>query len=148
MDVIISIKPTWCKKIISGEKTTEVRKTRPCNISTPFRMFIYASFGGENWFRYGKWMSGHVIGEAKCGAILQYNMNEAGTALLSKSSCVDPSDLYKYADGMPWLYGWKINDFELYENPLPLKYFTDSKGNVLKKPPQSWKYANLKWYTD
>ena len=27
--VLISIRPRWCKKIINGNKTIEVRKTRP-----------------------------------------------------------------------------------------------------------------------
>ena len=27
--VMISIRPKWCEKIINGEKTIEVRKTRP-----------------------------------------------------------------------------------------------------------------------
>lgn len=33
--VLISIKPTWCAKIASGEKTIEVRKTKP-KLETPF----------------------------------------------------------------------------------------------------------------
>lgn len=28
--VMISIKPEWCALIASGEKTAEVRKTKPC----------------------------------------------------------------------------------------------------------------------
>lgn len=27
--VMISIRPKWCEKIVNGEKTIEVRKTRP-----------------------------------------------------------------------------------------------------------------------
>ena len=34
--VLISIRPEWCQKIIGGEKTIEVRKTRP-KIKTPFQ---------------------------------------------------------------------------------------------------------------
>lgn len=139
----MSIKPEWCKKIISGEKKVEVRKTEPDHARVPFRVFIYASFGGENWFHFGKQMSGHVIGEFKCGGILQYNMNSAGVALLSKSSCVEPKDIYKYANGASYLNGWSIKDFKLYETPLPIGFFMDSKGNPLKRPPQSWQYVNF-----
>lgn len=141
MGVIMSIKPEWCKKIISGEKKTEVRKSEPDHVRFPFRVFVYASFGGENWFRYGKQMSGHVIGEFTCNTILLYNMNAAGVELLSRSSCVPPKDLRKYANGASSLCGWKISEFKLYDMPLPIGLFMDTKGNRLKRPPQSWRYA-------
>lgn len=38
--VILSIKPKWCELIASGQKTVEVRKTRP-KIETPFKCYIY-----------------------------------------------------------------------------------------------------------
>ena len=38
--VMISAQPKWCEKIASGEKTIEVRKTRP-KIDTPFKCYIY-----------------------------------------------------------------------------------------------------------
>ena len=40
--VLISIRPKWCEKIISGEKTIEVRKTRP-KMDTPFKCYIYCT---------------------------------------------------------------------------------------------------------
>ena len=145
MNVIMSIKPEWCKKIISGDKRVEVRKTEPDHERTPFKVFVYASYGGENWFRFGTHMSGHVIGEFMCSAILKYNMNDAGIAMLSRLSCVEPKDLLKYANGASYLCGWSIKDFELYGTPLPISSFMDSKGNPLKRPPQSWQYAVKMW---
>lgn len=40
--VLISIRPKWCEKIASGEKTIEVRKTRP-KLETPFKCYIYCT---------------------------------------------------------------------------------------------------------
>lgn len=40
--VLISIQPKWCELIASGEKTVEVRKTRP-KIDTPFKVYIYCT---------------------------------------------------------------------------------------------------------
>lgn len=40
--VLISIKPKWCEKIASGEKTIEVRKTKP-KLGTPFKCYIYCT---------------------------------------------------------------------------------------------------------
>ena len=43
--VLISIRPKWVEKIASGEKTIEVRKTRP-KLDTPFRCYIYCTIDG------------------------------------------------------------------------------------------------------
>lgn len=40
--VLISIRPKWCEMIASGEKTIEVRKTRP-KLEPPFRCYIYCT---------------------------------------------------------------------------------------------------------
>lgn len=45
--VLISIQPKWCEKIISGEKTVEVRKTRP-KLETPFKCYIYCTKGDKD----------------------------------------------------------------------------------------------------
>lgn len=42
--VVLSIRPKWCEKIASGEKTIEVRKTRP-KLDTPFKCYIYCTSG-------------------------------------------------------------------------------------------------------
>lgn len=41
--VMLSIRPKWCEKIINGDKTIEVRKTRP-KLDTPFKCYIYDMF--------------------------------------------------------------------------------------------------------
>ena len=40
--VLISIRPKWCELIASGEKTIEVRKTRPKQ-EPPFKCYIYCT---------------------------------------------------------------------------------------------------------
>lgn len=40
--VLISIRPQWCQKIASGEKTIEVRKIKP-KLETPFKCYIYCT---------------------------------------------------------------------------------------------------------
>ena len=40
--VLISIRPKWCEKIVSGEKTIEVRKTKP-KIDGKFKCYIYCA---------------------------------------------------------------------------------------------------------
>ena len=40
--VMLSVRPKWCEKIASGEKTIEVRKTKP-KLKTPFKCYIYCT---------------------------------------------------------------------------------------------------------
>ena len=40
--VMISIRPKWCEKICNGEKTIEVRKTRP-KLQPPFKCYVYCT---------------------------------------------------------------------------------------------------------
>lgn len=40
--VMLSARPKWCDKIANGEKTIEVRKTRP-KLETPFKCYIYCT---------------------------------------------------------------------------------------------------------
>ena len=56
--VMLSVRPKWCEKICSGEKTIEVRKTRP-KMNPPFKCYIYRS------------VQGGVIGEFVCDHIFE-----------------------------------------------------------------------------
>ena len=83
--VLISNKPKWCEKIARGEKTIEVRKTRP-KLQTPFKVYIYQtkkpvsvmiSGTGKHISEYDKTYcynekSGKVIGEFVCDRIDEY----------------------------------------------------------------------------
>lgn len=77
--VLMSIRPEWCKKILSGEKTVEVRKMRP-KMETSFKVYIYCTMTGSdkfftdslgrnvdewNLWKYPKRL-GRVIGEFTC----------------------------------------------------------------------------------
>ena len=73
--VLISIQPKWVNKIASGEKTIEVRKTRP-KLETPFKCYIYETTAkyktrllGLNCTCQGK---GKVIGEFVCDKIVEH----------------------------------------------------------------------------
>lgn len=51
--VLLSIKPKYCELIANGEKTIEVRKTKP-KLDTPFKCYIYCTKGGLNIYSNGK----------------------------------------------------------------------------------------------
>jgi predicted transcriptional regulator len=161
--VLISIRPKWCEKIISGEKTIEVRKTRQ-KMDMTFKCYIYRS------------VQGGVIGEFVCDDIFEkivrvggsceppkycicdWNMDCTPLDTLLADACLTKDELEKYLDGGVG-YGWHISDFKLYDKPLPLntfkKWFRECAysdlgfaipdcekctdfGCFVQKPPQSW----------
>ena len=100
--VMISIRPKWCEKICGGEKTIEVRKTRP-KLETPFKCYIYCTIGGRDlnipisqerlmrdYLETGSMKSlncplgnGKVIGEFTCDRI--YKIDKDSTDFLFKA---------------------------------------------------------------
>lgn len=143
--VLISIKPYWCSLIASGEKTLEIRKTRPL-IDTPFRCYVYCTKEGMPLEIVGadgekKVVNGTVFGSFICNGIeeisvpypaFRHEMDES----VQKRSCVEYRDLHGYA-GHRTVYGWRISDFELSRAKVPLT----CKHYGMNSPPQSWGYV-------
>ena len=141
--VMLSIRPKWVEKIASGEKTIEVRKTRP-KLTPPFMAYIYCSRGSDARRLHGSW--GKVIGDFTCDQFwigTPHNTNP----LFCMAACMDGFDTEKYAKGKT-LYGWHISDLRIYDTPKELSEFTglrDTKFGAapyeIKRPPQSWCYV-------
>ena len=137
--VLISIKPKWCEKIASGQKTVEVRKTRP-RIETPFKVYIYCTnvksmslkeyvdmhlrTGGimDDW-------SGKVFGEFVCDRIEEigfspemHGMYICKDQSFIKQSCIPFDEMFDYLDE-EYGYGWHISDLVIYDKPKELSSF-------------------------
>lgn len=138
--VMISIQPQWVHKILSGEKTVEVRKTAP-KIKTPFKCYIYCTLSGSNelfhevlngdvaeWNR-GKWADrkGNVVAEFVCDNIRSFDVpypafqKEMDKSILQQS-CLTYYQLHRYAYHDK-LYGWHISDLKVYDKPKELSDF-------------------------
>lgn len=143
--VLISIRPEWCEKIANGEKTIEVRKTRP-KLKTPFKCYIYCTepnthdphkfleiHGEDGKIRRG---NGKVIGEfmcdwteATCGWRLKgktgflAKRTERET-IMPEMACLSIEEMEKYAGGENrCLYGWHISILVIYDKPKELGEF-------------------------
>lgn len=156
--VLISIRPQWVEKIASGQKTIEVRKTAPQQVS--FKAYIYCTKGkdGYEWLYrvdnngYGKAQSWHgkVIGEFICDNVerLEEHIEKGGLYYIlsdtfNEQAQLDNWELHDYGKGKT-LYGWHITDLKIYDKPRALREF----GKVgfghevpLKRPPQSYMYV-------
>lgn len=116
--VLISIRPEWCEKIASGEKTVEIRKTRP-KLEPPFKVYIYQTKHREH--NGPTYSDGKVIGEFVCNAIISH-CEMANADLAEIQGRIKREKLLEYANGKE-LYGWHISDLVIYEKPRPLSDF-------------------------
>lgn len=159
--VMLSIRPKWCEKIASGEKTVEVRKTRP-KLETPFKCYIYCTQSGVALGAWGK--HGKVIGEFTCDRIDRLDPANEPYGIYDidddyvLQTCLENGALWDYGHGTP-LYGWHISNLRIYEAPRELSEFErpyecnecDAKWATecnacheegkIKRPPQSWCYV-------
>lgn len=161
--IMLSIRPKWCGKIASGEKTIEVRKTRP-KLDTPFKCYIYCTQSGVALGAWGK--HGKVIGEFTCDRIDRlapandpYGIYDIDDDYVFQT-CLENGALWDYGHGTP-LYGWHISGLRIYDMPRDLGEFqraTDPCDSChaeytwectgckklsgdIKRPPQSWCYV-------
>lgn len=133
--VMISIKPKWCEMIVRGQKTIEVRKSRP-KLEAPFKCYIYCTkprCEHEDFIRVDcqkiQFYGGQkIIGEFVCDEILQFNRDDYNSPAYDISdddlnrTCLFQEDLYKYAGGKT-LYGWHISGLVIYDKPKELSEF-------------------------
>lgn len=157
--VILSIRPKWVEKIASGEKTIEVRKTRP-KMNTPFKCYIYCTlpkYPHEDFiatdYPMPQFYGGKVIGEFTCEriALIAYDGGELSSttnAAFSPATCLTQSEIIAYIGDEGRCYGWHMSNLRIYDTPRELSEFTglrDTRFGAapydIKRAPQSWCYV-------
>lgn len=132
--VMLSIRPKWVEKIANGEKTIEVRKTKP-KLDTPFKCYIYCTLQGCNEFfrvdlgrdvakwNRGKWADrkGNVIGEFICDRIYELAPLNHAPDDVEKQACLTREEIVNYLKGTG--YGWHIVDLRIHDQPRELTEF-------------------------
>lgn len=140
--VMISIHPKWCEKIYRGEKTVEVRKTRP-KLETPFKCYIYCTKAKERLIgilkdgdeNYGETYHGKpvfikldegsgcdmwgkrqkVIGEFICDRIYGLAPLNHAPDDVEQQACLTREEIVRYLKGVG--YGWHISELKIYDTP-------------------------------
>lgn len=162
-EVLISIRPEWCAKIANGEKTFEVRKTKP-NINSPFKCYIYCTANAP-WLVYGDvlkngyvaeeytvtrgrskkdaekiWgvMNGKVIGEFMCDFIEPYWFMPGDNGIEEfedvQLACLSAEEIIQYGKGRQ-LEFWHISDLVIYDEPKSVGEFNHCGENYHFNPP-------------
>ena len=138
--VLISIRPTWVEKIANGEKTIEVRKTRP-KLQTPFKCYIYCTMdhpyisvpcGELDKLNYRTntvcRCNGKDIGEFTCERIVPITYDGGRlwcptNAAFPPATCLSQAEIIAYIGDKGRCYGWHISDLLIYGKPEELDKF-------------------------
>lgn len=130
--VLISINPKWCRLIAQGEKTVEVRKTKP-KIDVPFKCYIYCTKDNTDvvpsriWWKADKTgfqyiLNGKVIGEFICDQIENGHYVYPFSKYINEKACLSQEEIEEYAQGKPLSY-WHISNLVIYDKPKELSEF-------------------------
>jgi predicted transcriptional regulator len=143
--VLLSIRPEWCKKILSGEKTVEIRKSCPAH-GTPFKVYIYCTMTGSdkfftdslarnvdewNLWKYPKRL-GRVIGEFTCKKI-------TGLTHVGETGSWEPASLYVMAPGLYYKPADELLEAACMSKETAEKYLKGRDGC-------GWHISDLKIY--
>ena len=150
--VLLSVRPQYCKLIANGQKTIDVRKTRP-KMDTPFKCYIYCTHdkehtlfkdwidppfvvreynimkgkGVKNVFADNRpWGNANrkVIGEFVCDRVERMRYPDDGLVDVvdAQMACLTAKEIITYSNGKP-LYGWHISALQIYDKPMELSEF-------------------------
>ncbi len=133
--VLLSIQPLWCSLILHGEKTVEVRRTKPTNLKPPFKCYIYCTLSGVTEFyagalasdlaswKHGKWAErkGMVIGEFICDEIWELAPICRAPDDVEDMACMDRDEIVRYLKCRGW--AWHISELKIYNQPKDIMCF-------------------------
>lgn len=136
--IMMSIQPKWCYLIAHGDKTIEVRKTKP-KLETPFKVYMYCTKGKPRVIAKFEddliFYNGYVMGEFVCDKIINYDVSVIACAKwevngadvqeelrYNAGACLSAEEMFEYGKGKP-LYGLHISQLKIYDEPKELSEF-------------------------
>nr|DAM55951.1 MAG TPA: helix-turn-helix domain-containing protein [Caudoviricetes sp.] len=155
--VLISIRPEWVQKIVTDEKTVEIRKTRP-NLGTPFKCYIYETQGKSDtpWIDEDGHMifrgRGKILAEFTCdriNSITHVGYSGSGKKPVLRAykadnpielepnfdfsaTCMSTERIEQYLGGGGG-YAWHISNLKIYDTPKELSKFSRPFENCIGK---------------
>lgn len=150
-EIMISIKPEYVEKILNGQKTIEIRKSKP-SCELPCKVYIYCTKANDNFVKKckticnkyyeSKYLSSlsHKLYNYGIGKVVAYfTLNKVETLErdlndwlpknrydisneLLKDIKLNQEQLWKYGQGKT-LYAWHIDNLKIYDEPRELSEF-------------------------
>lgn len=128
MNVLLSIKPEFAEKILSGEKTLEFRKRSFSNPDAVKRIYLYSSSPDQR-----------IVGSFDLAGVIEGSPTELWRDYGSESGITDKARFMAYFDGAETGFALRISNVSRYPNPIdPCEWVDDFH------PPVSFQYLDSK----
>lgn len=129
--VLVSIHKQYLDKILTGEKTIEVRTNWPRAVKAPFVVLLYETGrgGGSKCVRAKAICSGYD--ELRDSDL--WSKNAAARKAFAQKSCLPEDGLKEYMAAHTALFGWQLSD---------VRPFVCTLADLgISRAPQSWCYT-------
>lgn len=140
--VMLSVRPEWCDLILHGQKTIELRKSRPVMMGeSRFKVYIYCTSGENIWLTS---MPGHkymqinerIVGTFVCDKITRLthigknkelcvvgnNFQYEPPDELLRAACLSRATAEEYLKNRDG-FGWHISNLKIFSPPVKMKDF-------------------------
>jgi predicted transcriptional regulator len=126
--LLLSLKPRYAEAILSGEKTVELRRTRP-RVAIPTEALIYASSPNMA-----------LVGRCRVDAVRSMT-TEALWRRFGKEAAVTRDEFRSYFDGAKLGFALILVEPERLLTPVPLAEIRTCWSGF--QPPQSFRYLSI-----
>ena len=122
--MLLPVHRKWVQKILSGEKTTELRLARPHVAVTRIMLWETAPTSA-------------IVGEVRLAEIRRFPADMKGWVLGALGACVSWEDFERYVGDREHFYAYELT------HPVPYPKHVDSIGMQALRPPRGIAY--LSW---
>lgn len=126
-DVLLSIHPNYASKILSGDKTVELRRKFPETSAIGATALIYSSSPVQA-----------IVGFARIKDVLRLPIEQIWRNH-GEAACIERRDFDAYFDGLDYGYALLLEDAQTLERQRSLE---DLKKEFGFAPPQSFRYID------
>lgn len=125
-DVVLSIRPQYSSKIMTGQKTVELRRRFPVAVPKGTIAYIYSTSPERA-----------MVGVAEIAAVKKLAVDDIWNSY-SDVAFIERRDFDKYFDGLEYGMALEFANVRPFDKPLSL---TDLRKRFGFEPPQSFLYA-------
>ena len=122
--ILMSVHAKWCAKIMNGDKTIEVRKSKP-NVDLPIDVYIYCTKSNYLGFISNRYI-GKVVAKFTLNKVEEIDKYQSMNPLYTLPACLTANEWCDYL-GEKVGYAWHISNLEIFDKPKELSEFYQYK---------------------
>lgn len=130
-DFLVSIKPTYASKILSGQKTVELRRRFPTEIAEDAIVIIYSTSPVRA-----------IVGYARIKTVIKLPIDDIWRTH-GNAACIEKQDFFEYFSGLEYGFVIVLGSVQRFQNEVKASDIHQKFGFVA---PQSYRYLPVEYY--